>query len=690
MAPPASSIQVDPFYLRKVEEPRRIDPAVPGLNDSVLDAILKVFSTYEGANRERPFRGKCLLVASPEPGFGKSHLIGRLFRSLKERATLVNIKPFQTEDFYWGKLLSRILGELRYPDSSDSEFCPPGTPSQLDAFVHGVLAHLIANLLERGIYVHEDTKSAVEYLTKNPLQAFGLAQTDNVWRNWIREGFESMLPHLDESLASFGMRLASSNEAWLRVLYSYAFRPEDYKVRNATLDWLEGEPLDPEEAKSLGVSLRKLPAPETSVADRNDLAKERIIDLCQLARFYRPFLFCFDQTEIYGDSPALAAKFGLVISELANQAPNHTTVITANLDPWQKNISPHWQTAYRDRIEKPYLTLQGITIDQAKVMAMQRLESLNVEASDRSSFMDEQWLGSLFPAGTRRGARLFLENCQDRWSQFTKEKTPPAKETLKEAFKAVSNELETQPRRLQYDSDVYLWIVSELAKGLPDLKVENYRDSKGYFRTQWTRGKRRVVFGFEGGTHHRRWEAIARQSKLILASEREFKIKTLFFRTPELAAVPAKTWRCAPDIEQARKKHLHLWVLDKGQTVFLNAAYKLYLDVVAGDKDFDKQEVFAFLQSKLTKCADKFLEPIDQDGDSGSAPKEVSEEEITVVREIVKRAKFLSIKDLEKKLSGKLTRPQIFLACGYISQIKVYPGPDPNITMLQWQSIKST
>jgi hypothetical protein len=66
----------------------------------------------------------------------------------------------------------------------------------------------------------------------------------------------------------------------------------------------------------------------------------RILDLCALSGFYRRFVFCFDQTEIYGHKPDLARCFGMVVSEMVRQSINQMTVVTANLDPWLKAIVP--------------------------------------------------------------------------------------------------------------------------------------------------------------------------------------------------------------------------------------------------------------------------------------------------------------------------------------------------------------
>ncbi len=77
----------NPFEDNVVFEPREASRSVPGLNDQPLAAIIRQFERLEAEPypRRYPVNLKAQLVTSPEPGYGKSHLIGRLFRALKGR-----------------------------------------------------------------------------------------------------------------------------------------------------------------------------------------------------------------------------------------------------------------------------------------------------------------------------------------------------------------------------------------------------------------------------------------------------------------------------------------------------------------------------------------------------------------------------------------------------------------------------
>jgi hypothetical protein len=90
---------------------------------------------------------KAQLVISPDAGFGKSHLLGRLFQSLGERATLIYLRPFQDPDRVWSSILLATVQELDRPDQSGQR-----AATQLEAFATGVLANVAADFMtSRGL-----------------------------------------------------------------------------------------------------------------------------------------------------------------------------------------------------------------------------------------------------------------------------------------------------------------------------------------------------------------------------------------------------------------------------------------------------------------------------------------------------------------------------------------------------------
>src|SRR5258708_5676100 len=165
-------IEINPFDDLIVNEPRRPEPAVSGLNEKPLQVLLAQFQRLAEGELPRPQRhlSHAQLVTSVQPGFGKSHLISRLFRNLHERATLIYIRPFQNPLLAFQSLMATVVKEMHFPDRMDADAWRPTEPTQLDALACGVLAHLLADLVAAN---PEADPKTVKLLRSDPVNAFG-------------------------------------------------------------------------------------------------------------------------------------------------------------------------------------------------------------------------------------------------------------------------------------------------------------------------------------------------------------------------------------------------------------------------------------------------------------------------------------------------------------------------------------
>ena len=144
-------MEINPFEDVIVSEPRRIEKPVAGLNDKPLQTLVEQFA----ALTRRPFpradkQPGARLVISPEPGYGKSHLIGRLFKELRGSATLVYLRPFTDTGSCWKSILLKMVQEMEFPDSAEAEFCLEDEPNQLEALIHGIVMNVLVIGIESG------------------------------------------------------------------------------------------------------------------------------------------------------------------------------------------------------------------------------------------------------------------------------------------------------------------------------------------------------------------------------------------------------------------------------------------------------------------------------------------------------------------------------------------------------------
>jgi hypothetical protein len=680
-------MEINPFDNVIVSEPRRIEKPVKGLNDLPLAELVNQFQVLEEGGFPRTAKiGSALFVMSPEPGYGKSHLIGRLFKALHGRATLVYLRPFTNPSSCWKSILLKIVQEMEFPESGETEFCGEGDYTQLEGLAHGILKNVVIRGLEEGTITARDKAVRLEYFKR--VSVLELRKRKE-WSTWVSEKVSALALRLNRQLRSVGIRLNASSASWLGVLGKYAYSPKNYDTRQACLDWLRGGSVDEEQANLIRIGKADRPSAELALNDVNELCKERIMDLCSLAGFYRPFLFCFDQTETYAVDSVNAQTFGLVVQTMVDDCFNQMTVITANQVPWYKTIQPHWQEAHIHRIRQPQIELESLTKQGAEELLDHRLEGWNLPEKRVAKIVDRKWLNDLFAVKSAWGVRQFLYECGKRWNALTEGPVVPEPEEkeLDRLFQSYLQKLRAQPKRMVFDPDVLFWLVRDVARDLPGILVEEHKSQKGYFVLHWKGDGMNIYFGFEPGSNWSRWSAINREAKRLFDGAPATKV--LFFRTPDLKEIPSLTWKSAPQLREGRAKYLHILHLDRPEMGELYATYDLYSDAAEGNIPFERENVLTFVRKQLTSFWSRILErEPGKWGDQGEAPPNPSNEGpkkklIDQVRDIVKREKFLSIQDLMARISPPVTEDQIHKAHSCIREIKVHVSP--TMTVLQWR-----
>ena len=601
----------NPFDDNVVFEPREAEHPVAGLNDRPFAALLKQFDRLEAEPRPRrkPLRLKAQLVTSAEPGYGKSHLIGRLFKELGERATQVYLRPFQDAGSSWRSILLKVVQELDRPDDPHLTTAMPGQLTQLDAIAFGVMAHLLAGLIEKGRADCENGAEGALEMRLDPLEAFGHGRDGHYLLGWMRAQFPDLLPHLLRELRESGVTLHAPARAWLRVLYAYAFSSGGLE-RDSAMEWLKGNGLSAEEVAPLGLDEREIAVFDDTASKRNEDAMRRLHDLLTLAGFYRPFLFCFDQTELFTAASDLCAEFGSVIEQLVNHGLNHMIVVTTNLEPWARVIVRNFQTAHVDRFSAP-IELEGMTQPQALAMARQRLAGCGVADTEIQSFCDDRWLDGVFHDKKAHSVRAFLRFCARRCADLSEGRATVAPElSVNDYYAHYEREVRSKP--IVFDPDVLRWSVGEeVASGaLPGHQVERFYDAKHLFPISWKSRSRQILFGFEDSSHSRRWDTILREATRLAAAEeaRRAETRVVCLRTPEQQEIPGPGWRAlGPKFEAASNCFsVHVVLEHDIATVF--ACYELYANVVEGNAQIGRDEALLFIREKLGPWWSRLLE----------------------------------------------------------------------------------
>ena len=682
-------LPANPFDDNIVSEPRKAESSIAGLNDHSLSVLAVQFESLEKEPLPRRSRHdlKAQLVLSPEPGYGKSHLIGRLFRTLSRRATRIYLRPFHDAASSWLSILLKLVQELHRPDDPGLLGNVPGevTLTQLDAFAHGVLAHLLASLIEKKRAVCDDPAQWTKALRQDPVAAFGHGQSDHYLAAWVRAQFATeLLVPLQRELQESGVELSARPKTWLKVLFSYAYG-ETFQ-RSACLEWLKGEGMSDEEAAGLGLEPHENPAVEDSAASRNEAARRRLFDLLALAGFYRPFLLCFDQTEMMTGKPEVSAEFGRVVEDLFHLGLNHMLVVTANSAPW-KSILESMEITYWDRFASPTV-LTGINPAQAEKLVKNRLEGCDVLPKEIVRFLDQAWLDKQFEGKGTDSVRHFLRQCSSRCEELSKKPDTRRETTLEDCFQHYLHEVVIKPGRLEFDPEVLRWSVSPecVGQSVAGTAVEVYKDQKGYFPVSW-KGQEggTLLWGMEDSSNWKRWEAILREAERQVqnASHQKRKLGVIFLRTQEQPLVPAESWKVLKPRMLAAREWFTAKVISREALIQVAAAYEMFASSMEGNLPFPHEAVLACVRAKLAPWWAGLFKagPADRKAVPPPSPEDGL---LAAIRQVLSTQLFVSLDQLAAALANKWPQESLLAGCQALPQVKIFSTAQA--TALQWKS----
>lgn len=608
----AVAIPLNPFADQIVTSPRRAEPPVKGLNDQVLRRMMAEFEKVETPPRRC---SRVQLVVSPAGGYGKSHLTGRLFRDIGRRATRVYVRPFSDPESCWVSLLHSTVQELTGPEFEDGSDRGTFAPTQLDALAHGVFAALLVGLMDAGEFTYNDPNFVRERLMKRAFEKWDLSDPQSAWGAWAAEtldNFESSetrssrLVKLFEELTQHTLSDSTRPLAWLRVLRSYSQDRADASTRELALEWIRGRTPRVEEAtKPLGLVIADGEDQTAGPAGRNARARSRVLDLLAMAKLFRPFIQCFDQTEVFGRVPGLAKAFGSLLSDMVQGEGAHLTIVTANNDVWESQLLPEMERADQDRIA-PRVEMLGLTRDQGRELALQRLKQTRLPVDLQEQVIAPAWLDAQFSIGLL-SPREFLRRCERRYEEVVPAApAQPAKPEmmLVELYSRERKLIQDDPRELaDYRGDVLRWAMLEVPlKVNSGISVMRLRDGVPAFVAEWTAEgaePKRWFIVIEEGSHALNWRSIA--SRAVALYREKPGTTTIAVRIAGQPAIPQASWgMVGPEIEEAEHmKALRIVTLTADVLSRVYAGWELYTQACQGDIPHDPDAVVRFTGQRL-------------------------------------------------------------------------------------------
>ncbi len=264
----------------------------------------------------------------------------------------------------------------------------PDALCQLEALAVGTLAHVVPFLRVLGPNALPETEEK------------------HRWFDWLAGLFANSgaIGRLSGNMNRHHVNLHGREKAWLKVLAACAFDKRHGNRRSAAVKWLCAEPLESEEVALLRLDQADNEGRgDASAQEINTLSFQRLRGLCQLASYYRPFVFCFDQTEFYASDPAL----------IKDARQLHRSALCGSPQPADGHYGKPGRTG-RGRFcpmsihprgigSISELRMEGIRVEGARELITERLKECNIGTDDLTLFFADNWLEQVFDPlpGTR-------------------------------------------------------------------------------------------------------------------------------------------------------------------------------------------------------------------------------------------------------------------------------------------------
>ncbi|KJH71667.1 ATP-binding protein [Aliterella atlantica] len=297
------------FWLNEQDD----EPVVESIHQQAVSTVAETLAQVAGDCLTRT------LMLSGDPGSGKTYLLGRLQKTLNDRAFFAYISPFPQSDRIWRHI-------LRYTVESLVKVPQGQKDSQLMLWLKSL-----------SVFTKRTVKQRI-------LQ-------DNFWEG-LTSDRQKFINHLKNNYKSSGIY---NQDIFFGILYDL-INPKKY---NLACEWLRGDDLSEESLKELGI--------KTSI-DTEEAACETLFNFGRIAQETQPIVLCFDQLESIARLPNglldLQILFSIV-TKIHGDSKNFLVIISISTDTWRQNET-YIDRSHKDRIDiQTYLKPIDLVVAEA-------------------------------------------------------------------------------------------------------------------------------------------------------------------------------------------------------------------------------------------------------------------------------------------------------------------------------------
>ncbi|WP_009631524.1 ATP-binding protein [Synechocystis sp. PCC 7509] len=328
---------------------QQAEPVVESIHTETISTVTDTLAQVAGDRTTRT------LLLEGDPGSGKTYLLGRLKKTLNDKAFFAYISPFPQSNRIWWHI-------LRYTVDSLVQIPAGQKDSQLMLWLKSLSVFTKRTLKER-------------------------LMQDNFWEG-LTSDRQKFIKYLKKNYHNAAIY---NPDSFFGVLHDL-INPKKYDL---ACEWLRGDDLSEESLKELGVK---------SSINTEEAACETLANFGRIATETQPIVLCFDQLEsiarLANGFPDLQTLFSAA-TKIHDDYQNFLVIISITTDTWRQNET-YVDQSHKDRIDIK-TRLKPITLTDAKSILLTRLHFLHSQANPLPASniypINQQYLLEQFPRG---------------------------------------------------------------------------------------------------------------------------------------------------------------------------------------------------------------------------------------------------------------------------------------------------
>ena len=313
------------------------DVATDSINAEALELLTQALTT------RAENRGRMVLLRSPRAGFGKTHLLMRLYQRVAHTHEFISLEPSKGKYLDAAEVLDAVLRRF-------SRVLPAGGGlTVLDLLARRIFALGLEPLVRSGEVPSQDRDGALQALQVRPIETFDFHNEDAVTARWAMANFGLLGPRLTAELAERTEAGFRPVAWWVELLFRYSSAPLDQTTRNSSLF-------------------------ETVFGSGNietDM-HEKLVTFLNLTGLVTSPVLVLDEVEGFSSNPEAALQVTTFLNALHQSCSKLALVISVNGDVWETAFLPRLPGGLKDRLSDIIIDLTPMTKEQAAELLADR------------------------------------------------------------------------------------------------------------------------------------------------------------------------------------------------------------------------------------------------------------------------------------------------------------------------------